>query len=218
MADYGQIGGAFLEAVIEIPEAGTDSGKLAGTFLEIVVESIAATGGGGGGVGMATSVQGKISVGIKLVESKANDLAQLVAPIVFTETLDLASGTGSSQIDRVWSDTGSVASGTPVTVDLAGSLTAADGTTITFVEIVGLYIKNKSTTTAQNITVGGGSNPWITHLGASGDAVVVGPSGMLLLTSPIDGYAVTATTGDILTLTSSSGTISYDLVVCGRSA
>lgn len=217
MADYGQIGGAFLEVVVEIPALGSGSGKIGGAFLEIVVESPTTPSPG---VAMATSLNGKVKVTFNLVESKNNDLvAQSTGPINFEDVLSLVHGTSANQADLVWSDSGSVASGTPVTVDLRGSLTSIlDGGAVSFVEVVGLYIKNKSTTTSQNLQIGGGSNPWITHLGASGDVIVLGPGGRLLLESPLDGYAVTAGTGDILQIASSSGTISYDVVIYGRSA
>lgn len=130
-----------------------------------------------------------------------------------------ASGTAASQQDRVWSDAQSVANGAPDTWDLAGTLTSElDGSTVTFVEVTSIYVRNKSTTTGQYLQIGGGSNPFITWLGNSGDIVNVGPGGVFLLTAPVDGWTVTATTGDILQIASASGTISYDIQICGRSA
>lgn len=50
------------------------------------------------------------------------------------------------------------------------------------------------------------------------DIVHVGPGGILILTSPVDGYAVTAATGDILKIDSGAATINYTIVIWGRSA
>lgn len=133
-----------------------------------------------------------------------------------TETY--ASGTSDDQVDRVWSTDDSVENGTPDTFDLAGSLTSkADGTTtITFTEITHIILQHTSGT--GNLSLGAGSNPVSTIWGASGDAVVIGPGGLFVWSSPTNGAAVTAGTGDILTISSSSGTIGYSLMVVGRSA
>lgn len=145
-------------------------------------------------------------------------VSQLSHSIAYDSGL-LESGTASSTQDLVWSDLQTVTSGAPDTWDLAGTLTSElTGATVTFVEITGIWIRNKSTTAAQNLEIGAGSNPLVNWVKASGDAVVVGPSGVFLLTSPIDGYAVTATTGDILTITATSGTIAYEIIIWGRSA
>ena len=129
-----------------------------------------------------------------------------------------ASGTSDDQVDRVWSTDDSVANGAPDTFDLAGSLTSkADGTTtITFAEITHIVLQHTSGT--GDLSLGAGSNPVSTLWGASGDAVVIGPGGLFVWSSPTNGAAVTAGTGDILTISSSSGTIGYSLMVVGRSA
>jgi len=48
--------------------------------------------------------------------------------------------------------------------------------------------------------------------------VNVGPDGYLLVWSPIDGYAVTATSADILQIDPGANTIAYDIVIIGTSA
>ena len=130
-----------------------------------------------------------------------------------------ASGTASNTQDLIWSAQDSVAAGAPDTVDVAGTLTSKlSGATISMVEVTLIYIRNKSTTTAEILEIGAGSNPLLNWVKATGDAIKIGPGGVFLLTSPVDGFAVTATTGDILTITSASGTILYDIVIMGRSA
>lgn len=128
-----------------------------------------------------------------------------------------ASGTGSSQQDIVYSDTLDLA-GSAQTIDLDTSLTDTFGATLDFVEVTGIFVYNKSTTTAETLTVGAGSNPLITWLNATGDAVVVGPGGVFCITSPIDGYAVTSGTGDTLTFDPGANTFSVDVLILGRSA
>lgn len=165
---------------------------------------------------MATSVAGKIEARVTLTESVAGDLSTPTAVHIWDATEARETGSGASQTRVVYSDSNTVAAGVPVTYDLRGSLLKLDGATADFATVVGFAIKNKSTTTSQNLQVGGGSNPWITWLGASGDALVIGPGGKFLIESPIDGYATVAATGDVLTISASSGTIAFDLAIWGR--
>lgn len=127
-------------------------------------------------------------------------------------------GTGSNKIDAVYSSPSTSISGA-TDVDLRASLASVlDGSTVSFPIVCGVFIKNLSTTSGQYITVGAATTPWITWLGASGDAVRVGPGGFFALWSPVDGYATTAGTADILTLTPATGSPSYALMILGRSA
>jgi hypothetical protein len=172
---------------------------------------------------MALSTAARIRVLLDLVETNTaagvQERSSVLTHAIEYDSGELASGTASNQQDRVWSDLQSVTAGTPDTWDLAGTLTSElSGATVTFVEITGIWIRNKSTTTAQILEIGAGSNPLLNFIKATGDAIQVGPGGVLLLTSPVDGFAVTANTGDVLTITSASGTIAYEIAIWGRSA
>ena len=124
-------------------------------------------------------------------------------------------GTGSNKIDAVWSTQSSGGA----SVDLRGSLNSVlDGSTVNFPIVMGIFLKNLSTVSGEYISLGGGSNPFISWLLATGDGLKVGPSGFFQLWSPIDGYATSAGTADILTLAAGSGTPSYDMLIVGRSA
>lgn len=140
----------------------------------------------------------------------ANHIAEFVATY--------STGTGANAISRVWSGYNSSSSAS--TYDLQGSslLSIADGSAVTFPIVTTLMIRNHSTTTGQYLTIGAGSNPWITWLGATGDAIVLGPGGVFVLHSPIDGYATTASTGDVLTVTPATGTIAHSVMILGRAS
>lgn len=126
-----------------------------------------------------------------------------------------SNGTGSNKINCAYS----VRQQAMGTIDLRGSLVdLCDGSAVTFPIVVGLFVVNLSTTSGEYISVGGGSNPWITWLGASGDIARVGPGGFLHLFSPVDGYTTTADTGDILTLAAGAGSPTCDVLIVGRSA
>ncbi len=172
---------------------------------------------------MALAVTSRLRVLLDLVETNTTAGVQERSSVlqhgIEYDTGELASGTTGSLQDRVWSDLQSVANGAPDTWDLAGTLTSElSGATVTFVEVVGIWIRNKSTTTGEILEIGAGSNPLLNFIKATGDAIKIGPGGVLLITSPVDGFAVTASTGDVLTITSASGTIAYEIAIWGRSA
>lgn len=126
-----------------------------------------------------------------------------------------SNGVGVNKVDTAWS-TYQVISGA-TDFDLRGSLTSVlDGSVVSFPIVMGLFIVNYSTTSGEYVTVGAGSNPWSTWLAASGDGVRVGPGGFKALWSPIDGYATTAGTGDILRVTPATGTPTVGLLLVGR--
>jgi len=169
------------------------------------------------------AVTSRLRVLLDIMET-ASSLGVAAATSQLAHSIDydtglLASGTASSTQDLVWSAADSVANGAPDTVDVAGSLTSRlTGGAVTMVEVTLIYIRNKSTTTGEILEIGAGSNPLLNWVKATGDAIKIGPGGVFILTSPIDGFAVTAATGDVLTITSASGTISYDIIILGRSA
>lgn len=162
---------------------------------------------------------------ITIFETFTSGLAAGGIPTVWpnvTTNVEYTNGTGDNQVDKVFHvKAGSVTASSAVTYDLSGSLTnPIDGASVVFVEIAVLAIRNTSASGSGSLKVGGGSNQWVTPFGAAGDLVNVRPGGVLILAAPYDGggYAVTAGTGDILTIDATTGTCTYDLIVIGRSA
>jgi hypothetical protein len=131
--------------------------------------------------------------------------------------LSYADGSAANTQDVVWSDTRSAAASAD-TINLDATLTRAiGGAAITFATVSGFAIYNKSTTTAEVLKIGAGSNPFINWVSATGDAIDLGPGGIFMWTSPVDGAAVTTSTGDILTIDPGSDTIAYDIIIWGVS-
>lgn len=172
------------------------------------------------------AVIGKSRIAIEMHESTSGDMG--VAAFIhrwFANDLsagaegyfERANGSSTNEVRYAYSDSNSVANGAPVTYDLRGGLTSQLGAAaMAFAPVVGFAVRNKSATTAQNLQIGAGSNPFITWLLATGDGVVVGPGGFFAIESPIDGFATTAGTADILQIAASTSTISFDLLVWGR--
>lgn len=166
---------------------------------------------------MSTTLATTLNLILSHTFTNVLDLASPVESFRLDAGDTLANGTGSSQADVVWHDTRTLAA-TSENLDLAGSLTNSYGTTVTFAKVKGIFIHNKATTTAFNLTVGAAASAaWATFLGATHTAVI-GPDGILLAWNPIDGYAVTATTADILKINAGSNSVTYDIWIVGTSA
>ena len=172
---------------------------------------------------MATDLKTEVSIAFRVTEREtglaagAASASQLIHEL--SQIATYANGTAVSTMDIVHSATVSVVNGAPATVDVRGGLTSVlTGDAIAFVEITWLAIKNNSTTSGEYITIGAGSNPVVALWGATGDAGVLGPGGIMVLSSPIDGFATIAATGDVLTITAATGTISVSYLCVGRSA
>ena len=165
------------------------------------------------------SVSGTIRFFVDLYERITGDLGPVAARHSIDYSKTAESGTGTDQADLVWSDTRSVTSGTPDDLDLRGVLASALNSGINFVKITGILIRNKSTTSGQFLTVGNGANPAFTNLfGAGAHTVTAQPGGAFAWYSPIDPMTTVAATGDILRVAAATGTVSYEIVIIGRTA
>lgn len=132
--------------------------------------------------------------------------------------LSMATGTSNSQSDKVWSDTRTLAS-TSEDLDLAGSLLDIEGNAITFAEVTLMAFYNTNTTSGNLLKIGGASsNQFINWVANSTDIVNVGANGILIVSAPVGGWAVTAGTGDKLKIDSPSATVTYNVLIVGRSS
>jgi hypothetical protein len=169
---------------------------------------------------MATvSVSGTLRFFVDLYERITGDLGPVAARHSIDYSKSVESGTSTDQADLVWSDTRSVVSGAPDDLDIRGVLASALNAGINFVKITGIMIRNKSTTSGQFLTVGNGANPAFTNLfGAGAHTLAVQPGGAFAWYSPIDPMTTVAATGDIFRVAAATGTVSYDIVIIGRTA
>lgn len=132
----------------------------------------------------------------------------------------LANGTEADQANIVWYDTRTLAA-TSEQLDFAGGVTDAFGDALTFATIKLLLIRNKNTTTAHTLVIGGGTtNPMTTIFGstATNCTETIGPSGWTDKHNPIDGFAVTGGSADTLKLDAGTNTVVYDIIVLGATA
>jgi len=152
------------------------------------------------------------------IENTTNALAPISIPFSFSKSFTFAQGTGANAADIIYASRPSLSTGN-LDLDLAGTLTDPAGNTVVFAEVCGIIVVNRSTTAAEIVTLGGATADFLTWLKATGDGVKIAANSMFCLCDPnADAYVVTATTADILRLTSASGTPAVDLIIWGHSA
>lgn len=138
--------------------------------------------------------------------------------LAFVKQLDITAGTSANQADVYYA--ASLTPGTGgQTIDLSGSLVDPFGNTITPVEIMAMVFYNRSTTTAEIVTIGNAaSNQFADWLGGATNTIKLGPGGLFVLTDPLTGLSCAGGSKDQLKLVSASGNPTVDVVLIGRSA
>jgi hypothetical protein len=154
--------------------------------------------------------------------TSALDMGTGSAAQTLSRSLSLTSGTTAGKADKLWADRRTLAASATEDLDLAGVLLDAFGAAITFARIKGLVIAAAPGNT-NNVVVGAAASaPWITLLGATHTLTLRPGAFVAVGTGAADaiGYAVTATTADLLKIANSgAGTsVTYDIHIIGSSA
>jgi hypothetical protein len=160
-----------------------------------------------------------IKAGINAVHTSVLDLGTATFPLNLLQSISLTDGTGAGQADRIFHDTRTLAASANESLDLAGSLTNAYGT-VTFARIKAILVIAASGNTNDVQFTRPASNG-VPLFMAAGDGIALAPGDFFLwASSTAAGKAVTASTGDLLTLTNSAGSTSvdYTIVIIGASA
>lgn len=132
----------------------------------------------------------------------------------------LTSGVGTDQGNMMWHDERTLAASATEDLDLAGSLTNSFGDTQTFARVK-LIIVIADEANVNNVNVQRAAANGVPLFLAASDGVAVRPNGVFLYFAPdATAIAVTAGTGDLLTITNSgSGTsVTYKVIIIGASA
>ena len=143
----------------------------------------------------------------------------------------ITNGTGDNQANEMWHDRRWVTAGSPTDdIDLRGVLTNAFGQTVNFTKIKTIVIENLGVptdgrggdeftpTAGEDLLIGGeGVNPFDDWANADNDAKIrLGSGGLLVLTNPLDGWDVTASTADLLRVANGGTTdIVYKIILEG---
>jgi hypothetical protein len=127
------------------------------------------------------------------------------------------SGSGVGQADKFFEDEDTIASGATKTYDLAGGgLNALLGNVLTLANLVALAIESDVGNTT-NLTVFAGSNPVPILVPTTATRVLLPGERLVMVRSGGDLAAVTAGTGDTLTIVNASGaSAKVRVVLAGR--
>lgn len=166
------------------------------------------------------SLTSTLTMRIQATQTRLLDLGTATLPVDDREVYTWSSGTGNSQSDLIWTDTRTIAASGNEDLDLAGSLTDAFGSTLTFVELRAVKITASSANT-NNVRVTRPASNGVPLFLAAGDGIDLPPGSTFMFACPTNGHiAVTAGTGDLLNIANSgSGTgVTYDIEIIGASA
>ena len=168
---------------------------------------------------MTASLNGSVTLSFNLTLTSDPDIGTATHVINKTYRTAFTNGTGANQGNMAWQDSGSISASSSTDFDLAGSLTDAFGTTITFTSVKGILIYSDSAN-GDNLSVGGdGAAPFSTIFADGSDELLIHPGGKVYLEAPgANGYVVTATTADILEITNldSGGAATYEIILIGE--
>lgn len=151
------------------------------------------------------------TIAVTTVESSAEGSASGVDNFNVSTAIQYADGTGAQAANKQWNDYRTLG-GASETLDLAGTLTNRLGATVSFAKIKSVYIRALSTN-AGNIVVGAGTNPLVSIW--TGTVILQPGADFLIRTPSVNGYAVTAGTGDIVQVAGASGYV-YEIAIAGE--
>ena len=167
---------------------------------------------------MATSISGRVTLGIAGELGNSLDIGSVNYPFNFGVNHVFTDGTGADQAKEVFTDTRTLTASAVENLDLAGVLTDAFGNVLTFTKVKALIIKADSTNVNDVVVGGHATAAFFSMFGAATHTLKVRPGGMFVVTAPdATGLAVTATTADMLTVTNGgAGTsVSYTIIIIG---
>ena len=141
---------------------------------------------------MAITLSGNVSVSVALDLVSSLDLRSVTDPIRYGANFSFTNGTGANQANEAFADTRTLAASGTEDLDLAGGL--------------------------NNVQVTRPASNGLVAFMAASDGIALTPGACFALIAPdANGIAVTAGTGDLLTITNSAGTtgVTYDIVIVG---
>lgn len=164
-----------------------------------------------------SSLTAQIAIKVAADFVNALDIGSVTYPVNFNSTKNLENGTGADQANQIFSDTRTLTGSATENLDLAGSLVDAFGATITFTKIKAIIVTAASANT-NAVQVQREATNGVPLFMAASDGIAITPGGFFAASFPnATGIAVTASTGDLLTITNSAGStsVTYTIVIIG---
>jgi hypothetical protein len=101
----------------------------------------------------------------------------------------LVVGASAGQVNKAYSSPFTVSNGSPLVLDLNTGLTDPLGNALVFTKVAAILISNDSTTTGEDFTLGGGTNPLFT----TAPNIVAAKGGAYLIVNPVAQITVDST-------------------------
>lgn len=139
-------------------------------------------------------------------------LSPPTSPIGIARSQDYTNGSGANQANTWYAKTRSAAAAADV-IDLDADLADDFGTTLVFTKIKEIWIVNLSTTSGEDLTISG--DAMLAFVGNNAHQAKAAAGGMWHQSAPVDGFTITSTTQDTLSIDPGANTISYDLIIAG---
>ena len=165
---------------------------------------------------MAT-LTASLQVKLDATLQNALDLVTGSAPMAYLQTFNFANGVGANQANNMFSDTRTLAASATEDLDLASGLTNAFGSTLVFTKVKAIIFKAASGNT-NNVVISRPTANGLVFLTTAEDSFSLTPGAAAVFVWPdANGIAVTAGTGDLITVTNSAGTtsVTYDVIIIG---
>lgn len=149
----------------------------------------------------------------------ANDLAAPTVKLkLSTASTRLDDGTAASQADKLFMDQRTVAGSGNEDLNLT-TLVDHFGVALALAKVKSILIKAASGNTDDVVVSPAATNGFLGPFGDASDALSVPPGGSIMLNAPVNGWAVTATTADLINVAAGGATaVTYDVVLVGTSA
>lgn len=168
---------------------------------------------------MPTSLNAaKVGLSVSFDFSSTADLGVVSHKAEWNPTYVFTDGTGANQAKTVFTDIRTLAASASENLDLAGGLVDAFGNTITFTKVKAILVQADPANT-NNVVIGNAaSNGFVGPFGAGTHTLAIPPGGAAALIAPdVNGWTVTAGTGDLLkVLNSAGGTgVNYTITIIG---
>jgi hypothetical protein len=160
-----------------------------------------------------------IRAGVSGTLTQALDHGTVAFPFTWAADVNIASGIAAGQADVVFSDQRTLTASSNEDLDLAGSLSAPTGGTITIVKLKAVLLKAAAANT-NNVVISRGASNGVPLFGGVSQSIAVLPGGFFLWVAPGAGITVTPATGDLINIANSgAGTsVTYDITFVGTSA
>jgi len=163
---------------------------------------------------MAATLAGTVTIQTNFQYGSTVGLQSAAAPFQGSAVVSFTSGTGSGQANAFFTKAGSLSSSGSDSLDLAGGITDAFGSTLTCLTVKAIVIESATANTV-DLTIGNGTNPFVGPFGAAAHTIAVRPGGVAVLVAPQTGWTVTASTGDVLKIAAGAAASTYRLqLVC----